>query len=74
MYFLSILEDSSQGIIKTLCLLRHFIFQLDVCPFIVSFILRPLLHVPGPNEQSFFIDANVISFTTTQMTRLTLIT
>lgn len=74
MYFLSILEDSSQGIIKNLCLLRQFIFHLDVCPFIVSFILWPFLYVSGPNEQCFLIDANVICFTTTQMTHLTLIT
>lgn len=60
MYFLSILEDSSQNIIKNLCLLRHFIFHLDVCPLIVSFILWPFLYVSGPNEQSFLIDAIVM--------------
>lgn len=74
MHFLSIVEDNCQGIIKNLCLLRHFILHLDVCPFVVSFILWPFLHVPGPNDQSFLIDANVLCFTTTQMTHLTLIT
>lgn len=73
MHFLSIVEDNSQGIITNM-FIRHFILHLDVCPFTVSFSLWPFLHVSGPKEQSFLIDANELCFTTTQITHLTLIT